>query len=398
MSAPPIRRLVSERRVSVVRDGAAVRRVFDDDPIGSCMVAARVADHGIESNAIGGELWTRRGADESLCYAGANLIPLRGRLSDLYAFADAAMTASRRCSSLVGRAEFVMPMWQRLEPAWGPARDVRSQQPLMSLTSMPNCAIDPDVRQVRPDEIDTYLVAAIDMFIGEVGVDPRLGDGGRGYRRRVASLIAAGRAWARFENGEVVFKAEVGSQSPDGQPDPRRLGASRVAWPRSGDGRYRDAGRGDRGHRAHRQPVRERLQHGGPRHLRPHRLHRSRHLRDRPAGLGASRRRATRKPSRRHAGRRRNGLSLGAETRHPSHVTIQSRCASADLAFRFHNISHNGNKSHSGISRHFRRGRVGRDDRRIGVHSATRGPGAGSRAVLRCVVHRRHRRGRRAQR
>ncbi|HME75705.1 MAG TPA: GNAT family N-acetyltransferase, partial [Mycobacterium sp.] len=183
-------------------------------PIGSCMVAARVADHGIDPNAIGGELWTRRGVEESLCYAGANLIPLRGRLGDMYAFADAAMTASRRCSSLVGRAELVMPMWQRLEPAWGPARDVREHQPLMSLNTMPNCDIDPDVRQVRPDEIDTYLVAAVDMFIGEVGVDPRLGDGGRGYRRRVASLIALGRAWARFEDGEVVFKAEVGSQSP----------------------------------------------------------------------------------------------------------------------------------------------------------------------------------------
>jgi predicted GNAT family acetyltransferase len=214
MSAPPIRRLVSERRVSVVRDGAAVRRVFDDDPIGSCMVAARVADHGLDSNSIGGELWTRRGPEESLCYAGANLIPLRGRLTDLYAFADAALTASRRCSSLVGRAELVLPMWQRLEPAWGPARDVREDQPLMSLNRMPTCEIDPAVRQVRPDEIDTYLVAAIDMFIGEVGVDPRIGDGGRGYRRRVANLIAAGRAWARFENGEVVFKAEVGSQSP----------------------------------------------------------------------------------------------------------------------------------------------------------------------------------------
>jgi uncharacterized protein len=214
MSAPPIRRLVNERRVSVVRDVAAVRRVFDDDPIGSCMVAARVADHGLDPNSVGGELWTRRGPDESLCYAGANLIPLRGRLSDLYAFADAALTASRRCSSLVGRAELVMPMWQRLEPAWGPARDVREHQPLMSLSRMPTCEIDPGVRQVRPDEIDTYLVAAVDMFIGEVGVDPRLGDGGRGYRRRVAGLIAAGRAWARFENGQVVFKAEVGSQSP----------------------------------------------------------------------------------------------------------------------------------------------------------------------------------------
>jgi uncharacterized protein len=214
MSAPPIHRLINERRVSVVRDAAAVCSVFDHDPVASCMVAARVADHGIEPNSIGGELWTRRGVDESLCYAGANLIPLRGRPNDLNAFADEAMSSSRRCSSLVGRAELVMPMWRRLEPSWGPARDVRDRQPLMALSSMPTCPIDPGVRQVRPDEIDTYLVAAIDMFIGEVGVDPRLGDGGRGYRRRVASLIAAGRAWARFEHGEVVFKAEVGSQSP----------------------------------------------------------------------------------------------------------------------------------------------------------------------------------------
>ena len=102
----------------------------------------------------------------------------------------------------------------------------------MALTSHPICELDPEVRQVRPDELDAYLVAAVDMFIGEVGVDPRLGDGGRGYRRRVASLIAAGRAWARFEHGQVVFKAEVGSQSPGGRPDPGGLGASRsgAAW------------------------------------------------------------------------------------------------------------------------------------------------------------------------
>jgi uncharacterized protein len=214
MSAPPLFRLVDERRVSVARDAGAVRRVLDEDPVGSCMVASRVAEHGIEPSAIGGELWTRRRATESLCFAGANLIPLRGELDDMHAFADKAMSTARRCSSLVGRAEFVMPMWQRLEHAWGAARDVREHQPLMALSTPPLCAIDPAVRPVRPDELDPYLVAAIDMFIGEVGVDPRVGDGGRGYRRRVAGLIAAGRAWARFERGEVVFKAEVGSQSP----------------------------------------------------------------------------------------------------------------------------------------------------------------------------------------
>jgi predicted GNAT family acetyltransferase len=214
MSAPPLFRLVDERRVAVARDSGAVRRVLDEDPVGSCMVASRVAEHGIEPGAIGGELWTRRRATESLCFAGANLIPLRGELGDLHAFADKAMSMARRCSSLVGRAEMVLPMWQRLEPAWGPARDVREHQPLMALSTPPLCAIDPAVRPVRPDELDAYLVAAIDMFIGEVGVDPRIGDGGRGYRRRVAGLIAAGRAWARFERGQVVFKAEVGSQSP----------------------------------------------------------------------------------------------------------------------------------------------------------------------------------------
>ncbi|MEB3983980.1 GNAT family N-acetyltransferase [Mycobacterium sp. 663a-19] len=214
MSAPPIFRLIGDRRVSVVRDAAAVWRVLDEDPVGSCMVAARVADHGIDPGSIGGELWTRRGVEESLCFAGANLIPLRGAPADLAAFADEAMSGTRRCSSLVGRAGLVMPMWERLESAWGPARDVRDDQPLMALATHPDCEIDTEVRQVRPEELDAYLVAAVDMFIGEVGVDPRLGDGGRGYRRRVASLIAAGRAWARFEQGQVVFKAEVGSQSP----------------------------------------------------------------------------------------------------------------------------------------------------------------------------------------
>ena len=213
MSAPPLFRLVDERRVSVVcdrRDMASVRQVLDDDPVASCMVASRVAEHGIDPSGIGGELWTRRRANESLCYAGANLIQLRGGRSDLNAFADKAMSQARRCSSLVGRAELVLPMWQRLEHVWGPARDVREHQPLMALSTAPACAIDPAVRPVRIEELDAYLVAAIDMFIGEVGIDPRAGDGGRGYRRRVAGLITHGRAWARFERGQVVFKAEVG--------------------------------------------------------------------------------------------------------------------------------------------------------------------------------------------
>ena len=214
MSAPSLFRPVEGRRVTVVRDAAAVELVLADDPVASCMVAARVADHGLDPARTGGALWTRRRAAESLCYAGANLIPLRGGPADLRAFADQALSGPRRCSSLVGPADLVLPMWERLERGWGPARDVRPRQPLLALRSAPRCVADAAVRRVRVDELDAYLVAAIDMFIGEVGIDPRVGDGGRGYRRRVANLIAAGRAFARFEHGRVVFKAEIGSQSP----------------------------------------------------------------------------------------------------------------------------------------------------------------------------------------
>lgn len=214
MSAPPLIRPLDGRAVSVVRDVATVSRVLDEDPVASCMVAARVADHGLEARMLGGELWTRRHPLDSLCFAGANLIPLRGGSADLLAFADQAMGTARRCSSLVGRAELVMPMWERLNRGWGPARDVRDEQPLLAMSARPSCALDPGVRRVRVDEIDAYLVAAVDMFIGEVGIDPRAGDGGRGYRRRIAAMIAAGRAYARFEQGRVVFKAEIGSQSP----------------------------------------------------------------------------------------------------------------------------------------------------------------------------------------
>jgi len=214
MSAPSLFRPVDGRRIALARDAVAVARVLSADPVGCCMVAARVADHGVDPASIGGELWTRRGVEDSLCYAGANLIPLRGSPADVRVFAEEALSRTRRCSSVVGYADLVLPMWDRLQQGWGPARDVRDHQPLMALHSGPRVAVDPGVRRVRVDELDAYLVAAVDMFIGEVGIDPRAGDGGRGYRRRVAGLIAAGRAFARFERGRVVFKAEIGSQSP----------------------------------------------------------------------------------------------------------------------------------------------------------------------------------------
>ncbi|EOM76011.1 GNAT family N-acetyltransferase [Rhodococcus rhodnii] len=195
------------------RDLPEILAVFGGDPVASCMVAARVEEHGTDPRKIHGELWSRGGATQSLCFSGANLVPLRGSAEDVRAFADRAARAPRTCSSLVGRAELTLPLWAHLEFHWGPAREVRAEQPLLALTGAARCLADSRVRRVRLEELDSYLPAAVAMFTEEVGVDPRAHDGGRAYRRRVESLVRAGRAFARFEDGEVVFKAEIGSMS-----------------------------------------------------------------------------------------------------------------------------------------------------------------------------------------
>lgn len=195
------------------KDTAHVLRVLDADPVASCMIAARVQDSGLDPRSFHGEMWSRGGPDESLCFYGANLVPLLGSVDDLRSFADRACRGPRMCSSLVGRAELTLPLWEMLEPDWGAPRELRSEQPLLATSTYSVFPPDPLVRLVHADELDVYLSAAVAMFIEEVGVDPQANDGGRGYRRRIASLIAAGRAWARFEDGQVIYKAEVGSQS-----------------------------------------------------------------------------------------------------------------------------------------------------------------------------------------
>jgi len=125
------------------------------DPVASCMVASRIENLGMDPWRLGGELWGceprgfRAGRLDSLCFAGSNLIPLQGNRSALRAFADRALRRRRMCSSVVGPAEQVMGLWSELELDWGPAREVRDDQPLMSTGKAPTIAPDPLVQLVR---------------------------------------------------------------------------------------------------------------------------------------------------------------------------------------------------------------------------------------------------------
>src|SRR4051812_28949384 len=206
----------SASRVLDDTDRDEVMAILDADPVANVFVASRVRAVGLSPTRLGGQMWGLgpRGGLTSLCYAGANLVPVNAGREAVHAFADRARRHGRRCSSIVGPAGAVERMWERLEPHWGPARAVRWAQPVMATGSAPLVAPDPLVRRVRPEDFATLLPACVAMFTEEGGVSPDNGDGGALYRSRVAELIRIGRSYARIERGRVVFKAEIGAVTP----------------------------------------------------------------------------------------------------------------------------------------------------------------------------------------
>jgi uncharacterized protein len=171
----------------------------------------------MEPARLGGQVWgyTEGGGQlTSLCYSGANLVPVEASQAAISAFAARARMQGRRCSSIVGPADAVGELWTLLAPHWGTPREVRPVQPLMAISGPPLTVPDPLVRRVLPGELDVMLPACIAMFTEEVGVSPVGVDGGAAYRGRVAELIRAGRSFARIEDDQVVFKAEIGAVTP----------------------------------------------------------------------------------------------------------------------------------------------------------------------------------------
>ncbi|MFF3578511.1 GNAT family N-acetyltransferase [Streptomyces mirabilis] len=202
-------------RVLEPSDLDAALAVLDRDPVANAFVASRVQVAGLDPWRLGGEMWGwyEDGMLRSLCYAGANLVPICATSRAVRGFADRARRAGRRCSSIVGPVEATAQLWRLLEPSWGPAREVRAHQPLMVTDRLPaDIAPDPYVRRIRKDEMETIMPACVAMFTEEVGVSPLAGDGGLLYQARVAELVGTGRSFARLDqNGKVVFKAEIGA-------------------------------------------------------------------------------------------------------------------------------------------------------------------------------------------
>lgn len=190
--------------------------LIEDDPVVNVFADHRARTTMLDPRWLGGEVWGRfvNGEMVAACHAAANLVPIQCTEDDAALFAEHARRGQRRAGTIVGPAPAATVMWGLLEPAWGPARAERLNQPHLELSGPPEVAPDPWVRRTTPEDLAALYPACVAMYTEEVGVSPEVG-GSDFYRTRVRQLIGRGWSFARFdEAGRVLFKAEIAASSP----------------------------------------------------------------------------------------------------------------------------------------------------------------------------------------
>ena len=211
--AGPVLRTRSPVRPLSLADRDAALELCARDLPRSVFVAARVLE-GARTGSLGSVLGHRMDGElVSLCWSSANIVPVATTEESQQAFAERVRRWRGRCASVFGPSDEVGGLWHHLEPHWGPARAVRLRQPLLVAEEPPSARgvpLDPRVRPARPEEVDLVLPAAEHMFTAEIGYPPYSGNG-RGYRASLAGLIARGHTFVVIEDGEVVFKTDIGS-------------------------------------------------------------------------------------------------------------------------------------------------------------------------------------------
>ena len=191
-----------------------VKNLIEQDPVRHCFLAARLEQNKQSRfrpsypDLLG---YFDDGNLKSVLMTGANIVPVNTSLIARQEFATVLNRSGRRSSSIVGPAEEVLDLWSRVSATWGPAREVRGNQPVLSMRSNSSVEIDHDVRYSNLSDLEDLVPACVAMFTEEVGISPTINGGGNAYRNRISELVSSRRSFVKYLGSELVFKAEIGT-------------------------------------------------------------------------------------------------------------------------------------------------------------------------------------------
>ena len=197
-------------------ESAEVLHFLQQRALHNVVMSGFIRDYGIESELNRGMFYGSR--DENNCLQGVALI---GHATFFDARREAVIPEFARLAQhfqrihmVLGEAEPVEQFWQSYAPAGQPLRR-RCREVMFELNQAAAnlervCALQP----ATPD--DLHQVAALQASLArqESGVSP-LQEDRSGFLLRCQQRIERHRVWTLIRNGEIIFKADIISETPD---------------------------------------------------------------------------------------------------------------------------------------------------------------------------------------
>lgn len=186
---------------------------LESSPHENLFLTSRIGQAGADRRRLGRLLayFDRDDQIRGICLDGGTIFVTTTDPAALPLFVD-ELGDFRRATSIVGPSFAALGLFtglsQRFGEMWSTCSNVRRKQPLMVLDEPVAVDGDPRVQQLDESVFQAYLDASIDMYTGEIGSSPF--KYGPGYETFVLERLRQGDAYGIVEDGEVIFKADLG--------------------------------------------------------------------------------------------------------------------------------------------------------------------------------------------
>lgn len=201
---------LANRHTSEVLDFLAER------PLHTICMAGMIRDNGLESALNRGTFYACRNALGQL--EGVALI---GHATLIETRTDSALEAFARIAQKCRSTHFILGEQERIRKFWndysGGGQEMRLACRELLFEIQCPVAVHSSMENLRPAtlaELELVVPVHAEMAFAESGVNPLEKDP-EGFRRRCARRIEQGRTWVLIEEGQLIFKADIISETPD---------------------------------------------------------------------------------------------------------------------------------------------------------------------------------------
>ena len=219
--------ILRPRELSAPKEAVSIERLTDSDeaevlqflsqrPIHTVAMMSMIRDNGVVSALNRGTFYGYRDLNGQL-----EGVALVGHATLMETVSDRALAAlaqmARECPNthmIMGEKERVADFWSHYSEA-GRRQRLACREWLFELTSPVEARETVlRLRQATPGELELVMPIQAELAFAESGVNPMELDE-EGFRKRCLRRIGQGRTWVVVEDGQLVFKADVISKTPE---------------------------------------------------------------------------------------------------------------------------------------------------------------------------------------